>query len=118
MRLFVSAEEYEAVISTTSPSFFSSIQAASISIPVANSARCLSAWWTMDLSPDGLWKTSTKQRVLSLLMVAVHVFHGTLNPLSSRSIVESCVLRILLYGTETWILNTTLLKKLKSFQAA
>ena len=45
------------------------------------------------------------------------VFHGTLNPLSSKSIVEHCVLPCLLFGAETWILNTTLLLKLESFQA-
>jgi len=43
-------------------------------------------------------------------------FHGTLNPLSSRSIIECCVLPTLLYGAESWILNTTLLMKLESFQ--
>ena len=45
------------------------------------------------------------------------VFHGTLNPLSSKSIVEHCVFPCLLFGAETWILNSTLLQKLESFQA-
>ena len=45
------------------------------------------------------------------------VFHGTLNPLSSKNIVECCVLPVLLYGAESWILNKTLLQKLESFQA-
>ena len=31
-------------------------------------------------------------------------FHGFLNPLSSRSIVECCILPVLLYGSETWVL--------------
>ena len=47
----------------------------------------------------------------------VGVFHGTLNPLSSKSIIEHCVLPCLLFGAETWILNSTLLQKLESFWA-
>ena len=45
------------------------------------------------------------------------VFHGQLNPLSSRSLVESCVIPVLMYGSESWTLNKTLLNKLESFQA-
>ena len=45
------------------------------------------------------------------------VFHGALNPLSSKSIVEHCVLPCLLFGAETWVLNSALLQKLESFQA-
>ena len=45
------------------------------------------------------------------------VFHGTLNPLSSRNIVEHCVVPCLLFGAESWILNASLLQKLESFQA-
>ena len=45
------------------------------------------------------------------------VFHGTLNPLSSKSIIEHCVLPCLLYGAESWLLNPTLMQKLESFQA-
>ena len=45
------------------------------------------------------------------------MFLGSLNPLSSKSIIECCILSILLYGSESWILNDTLLKKLESFPA-
>ena len=44
-------------------------------------------------------------------------FHGLLNPLSSRSIIESCILPVLLYGSEMWVLNSSLLNLLESFQA-
>ena len=43
--------------------------------------------------------------------------HGLLNPLSSKSIVECCVMPVLLFGAESWILNPTLLQSLESFQA-
>ena len=45
------------------------------------------------------------------------VFHGTLNPLSSRSIIECCVFPCLLSGAEAWILNDTLIRQLESVQA-
>lgn len=37
-------------------------------------------------------------------------FHGLLNSLSSRSIIEGCLLPVLLYGVESWILNSLLTK--------
>ena len=44
-------------------------------------------------------------------------FQGLLNPLSCRSIVESYILPVLLYGSENWGLNCSLLQALESFQA-
>ena len=44
-------------------------------------------------------------------------FQGLLNPLSSCSIVECCVLPVLMYGSESWVLNSTLLSSLESFQS-
>ena len=46
-------------------------------------------------------------------------FHGLINPLSSRStcIVECCILPILMYSFESWVLNSTLLSSLESFQS-
>ena len=45
------------------------------------------------------------------------IFHGMLNPLSSRTIFESCVIPTLLYGAELWSLNISLLSALESFQS-
>ena len=36
---------------------------------------------------------------------SIGVFHGNLNPLSSRSVVETCVMPILLFGSECWYLS-------------
>ena len=43
--------------------------------------------------------------------------HDLLNPLSSRSIVECCVFPVLMYGSESWVLNTAFMRTLESFQA-
>ena len=44
-------------------------------------------------------------------------FHGLLNPLSSWSLAESCVMPVLMYGAEAWCINASLLSKLESFQS-
>ena len=44
-------------------------------------------------------------------------FHGLLNPLSSHSLIECCIIPVLMYVSESWVLNSTLLSKLESFQA-
>ena len=42
-------------------------------------------------------------------------FQGDLNPLSSKSIIDSCVMPVLLFGSENWILSDTLQCKLEAF---
>ena len=94
-----------------------SFQVGEINIPVTNSARCLGAWWTPNLSCTKWIDVNIKKARRAFFARGSGVFHGTLNPLSSKSIVECCVLPVLLYGAESWILNKTLLQKLESFQA-
>ena len=43
-------------------------------------------------------------------MHSSEVFGGLLNPLSGKAIFEICVLPVLLYGGENWLLNTLLYK--------
>ena len=45
---------------------------------------------------------------------------GDISPLSSREMIESCVMRympVLLYGSENWILTDALIRHLEAFQA-
>ena len=44
------------------------------------------------------------------------VFQGDLNPLSSRSVVDTCVMPVLLFGSESWFLTDATLDKLENFQ--
>ena len=69
----------------------------------------------LSLVLNGLITTSKKARG-AFFARGSGIFHGSLNPLSSRSIVECCGFPVLLYGAESWMLNKTLLKKLESFQ--
>ena len=43
----------------------------------------------------------------------IAVFLGDLGPLSSRSVVEVCVMPILLYDCENWIVSKKLLRQVK-----
>ena len=43
-------------------------------------------------------------------------FQGQLNPVSTRSIYETCVVPVLLFGSEIWILTDSMLHQLESFQ--
>ena len=44
------------------------------------------------------------------------MFQGDISPLSSRSVLECCVMPILMYGSENWILTERLMDKLEAFQ--
>ena len=48
---------------------------------------------------------------------SIGVFQGDLSPLSCRSVLETCVMPVLLYGCENWILTDGLMEKLEKFQA-
>ena len=115
--LVLSTEKCEAVVSPSVPENRTSIKANSIEIPISQSARCLGAWWSTSLTSKKWIEVNIKKARGAFFSRGSGIFHGTLNPLSSRSIIECCVLPILLYGAESWILNSSLLTKLESFQA-
>ncbi len=46
----------------------------------------------------------------------IEAFQGHLNPLSANSIYESCVIPLLLYGSDTWLLDSTTIHLLDRFQ--
>ena len=54
---------------------------------------------------------------LMLLFSLVVILVTLLNPFSSRSLVDSWIIPIHMHGSESWVLNVTLLKRLESFQA-
>ena len=43
-------------------------------------------------------------------------FQGDISPLSSRSVFEVCVLPVLLYGSDNWVLTPALMERLESLQ--
>ena len=115
--LSLNVDKCDAVISPHLKSTPSSLSGNDLCITVTSSARCLGAWWTSNLSSTiGIEKNIKKSRN-AFFAKGKDLFHGKLNPLSSKSIVECCIMPILLYGAESWLLNSTLVEKLESFQA-
>ena len=87
-------------------------------LPVEESVKCLGLWWCSNSSSrKSVEERFCKARRAFFANVDLSAFHGLLNPLSSRSLVESCVMQVLLFGAEAWCCNASLLSKLESFQS-
>ena len=81
------------------------------------SAKCLGYWWSWDLSASkAVDEAIKKARRAFFAFGAMGSFHGQLNPISARSIYEACVVPVLLFGCENWILTDSILHQLESFQ--
>ena len=86
-------------------------------IAPSRSARCLGVQWQHNLSASESVKVNiSKARKAFFSLGSTGVFHGKLNPLSASSIFETCIIPILLYGCETWLLDSTCLQDLEKFR--
>ena len=86
-------------------------------VPQLN-ANCLGYWWCWDLSATmAVDDTIKKARWAFFAFGAIRAFQGQLNPISGRSIYETCVIPTLLFGCENWVLTDSMLYQLESFQA-
>ena len=88
------------------------------SLPASTAAKCLETWWTPNLSP----KISIEKNIANACRAyfgfgAIGAFQGKLNPLSSKTIIEACVLPVCLSGCTNWILTDNLLELLERLQA-
>ena len=67
------------------------------------------------------WAKSVEENILKAHHAFFHygsigVFQGDISPLSSKSVLECCVMLILMYRCENWILTERLIDKLEAFQ--
>ena len=80
-------------------------------------ATCLGYQWKDDLSSTYAIQTRVqKARKAFFQFGSIYAFQGTLSPVSCCSIVETCILPILLYGVENWVLSPESIRMLESFQ--
>ena len=80
-------------------------------------AKCLGVWWSHNLSAlRSAQENIIKARKAFFAFGSIQAFQGNLNPLSAISVFESCVLPILLYGCETWLLDSSTIQLLECFQ--
>ena len=89
---------------------YTTIQLASNTITPQPQIKCLGIWWRRDMSPcSSVEENISKARRAFFATCSLGSFHGKLNPLSGRSIFETFVTPVLLYGSETWILSPALI---------
>ena len=85
-------------------------------IPVSSEGKCLGYWWRGDLfAARSVEENIGKARRSFFHYGSIGVFQGDLSPLSSRSVIETCVIPVLLYGAENWIMTEQLVKRVDSF---
>ena len=90
---------------------------ASVQISTTPAAKCLGVWWQHNLSASrAVQENISKARKAFFALGNTGAFHGTLNPLSGRSIFEACIIPTLLYDCETWLLEASTIKMLECFQ--
>ena len=82
-----------------------------------NEGKCLGYTWNSNLSSLPMIKERIqKARKTFFQFGSIHAFQGNLSPVSTSSTIQCCVLPVLLYGIENWIMCTESLKELGQFQ--
>ena len=89
-----------------------------VAVPVEESVKFLGLWWCSNSSSrKSVEERISKARRAFFANGDLGAFHGLLNPFSSRSLVESCVMPVPMFGAEAWYCNASLLSRLESFQS-
>ena len=82
----------------------------------SSSTKCLGYLWNHDLSArPSIEHNILKARKSFFAYGSMGLFQGNLSPLSGRSVVETCILPILMYGVENWCLSHISIQMLDSF---
>ena len=85
-------------------------------VPTSGTAKCLGYLWNHDLSAKPSIEYNIMKAWKSFFAYgSMGVFQGDLSPLSGCSVVETCILPILLYGAENWCLSQNSIQALDSF---
>ena len=86
-------------------------------LSVGCEATSLGYRWRQDMSsPPMIQDRIQRARKAFFHYGSVYAFQGKLSPISSCSIVETCVLPILLYGAENWVMSAESIRMLECFQ--
>ena len=86
-------------------------------LPAGDVGKCLRYWWKGDLlATKSVDENIKKARRAFFYYGSIGAFQGDICPLSSRSILEACVMPVLLYGCENWVMTEALWEKLEAFQ--
>ena len=73
-------------------------------IPTKAAAKCLGYWWSRDLLSNRSVEENIKEGLRMFFQVRYsRVIPGRLQP-STKSVIDTCVISVLLYGHDNWIL--------------
>ena len=85
-------------------------------LPSRGSAKCLGFKWHHDLSAKpSIDYNILKARKSFFAYGSMGLFQGQLSPVSGKSVVDTCILPVLLYGAENWCLTPNSIQMLNSF---
>ena len=84
------------------------------SLTIQHHAKCLGYWWSWDLSASKAINMPIKKARRAFGVMGA--FHGKLNPISGKTIFDTCIIPLLLFGSENWILSPSQLDHLVAFQ--
>ena len=117
--LSLNASKCEVVVfnKSTIKTFDKNLVFEAYSFPVKEEAKCLGYLWKQNLSSLPMIEDwIQKARKAFFQLGSVYAFQGSLSPVSASSFVQTCVLPILLYGVENWVMSSESTKKLERFQ--
>ena len=117
--LSLNASKCEVVVfnKSTIKTFDKNLVFEAYSFPVKEAAKCLGYLWKQNLSSLPMIEDwIQKARKAFFQLGSVYAFQGSLSPVSASAIVQTCVLPILLYGVENWVMSSESTKKLERFQ--
>ena len=82
-----------------------------------DAGKCLGYWWQRDLLAScSVRENINKARRAFFHYGSISAFQGYLSPLSSKSVIETCMMPVLLFGCQNWILTENLIDELQRFQ--
>ena len=95
------------------------LEVAAVDIETTPAAKCLGVWWQHDLSAShSVYENISKARKAFFALGNISTFYRSLNPRSCRSIFETCIVPILLHGCETWLLDSSTVRRASSTKLA
>lgn len=115
--LMLNVEKCEVIVFGTAGGVSPSCKVDGCALPVGSEGKCLGFWWKSNLLATRCVEENIKKaRKAFFGYGSIGVFQGRLNPLSAASVIETCIMPILLYGAENWVMTPDLMKKLERFQ--
>ncbi len=85
-------------------------------LPASGTGKCLGFWWSRDLMATRcIEENKKKARKAFFQYGSIGAFQGDLSPLSVRSVIDTCVIPVLLYGCQNWVVTDSMMDRLESF---